>query len=385
MTHSALSHLECSTTGARHDAGVLQTVSNPAGETLLARYDLKEVAATPAEIAARPRGMWRWIELLPDPGPAGPVTLGEGDTPLIPLETGSASGLRVLVKDESLNPTGSFKARGMSAAVTRARALGATELAAPSAGNAAVALAAYTARAGLKAHVAIPRDTPPGIAHSCYLLGAEVTLVDGLIDDAGRLIRELAPQSGWFDVSTLREPYRVEGKKTMALEVLEALGWKYPEAVIYPTGGGTGLVGMWKAFGEAEALGWISGRRPRLYSVQAEGCAPIVRAFLQRTPRAQPWTGANTAAWGLRVPAAIGDHLILTALRESGGGALSVSEDEWRQGRRALCHLGFMAGPESGAAMAALGRLRAEGAVRNDELVILFHTGSDLPYRSPLP
>jgi threonine synthase len=295
---------------------------------------------------------------------------------------GRALGLnRLLVKDEGRNPTGSFKARGLAAAVARAKELGATALALPSAGNAAAATAAYAARAGLPAHVVMPRDAPPAMVAECRIYGAAVTLVDGLIDDAGRLVRERAASEGWFDVSTLREPYRAEGKKTMGLELAEQLGWRVPSAIVYPTGGGTGIVGMWKAFAELEALGFIGADRPRMVVVQAAGCAPIVRAYARGERHAPRWDDAWTIAPGLRVPAAIGDSLILDAVRASGGVCLTVSDEELLEGvRLAATTEGLFLAPESGAAVAAARTLRDAGFLAPDDEVMLFATGSGLKH-----
>ena len=323
--------------------------------------------------------------MLPDAGSHGPVSLGEGFTPLVrarrlertlELET-------VYIKDESPNPTNSFKARGLSVAVTCARRLGAETLSIPSAGNAGDALAAYAARAGLAAKVFMPRDVKPPFIRECELYGADVTLVDGLITDAGRVAAEAGTAHGWYDVSTFKEPYRVEGKKTMAYEVAEQLGWRWPDWMIYPTGGGTGIIGMWKACDELEQLGWMdrSQPRPRMVTVQAAGCAPIVRAYAAGAERADPWENAHTAADGLRVPRAVGDFLILRALRESGGTALTVSDDEMIAGMREIgIAEGISAAPEGGATLAALRRLVDRGIIRRSESVVLFNTGGALKY-----
>jgi threonine synthase len=327
--------------------------------------------------------MWRYREMMPLLGAEQPVTLGEGFTPLIhATRLGRAVGLNTVhIKDESLNPTNSFKARGLSAAVTRASHLGATVLAVPSAGNAANAMAAYAAAAGLEARVFMPRDVKAPFIRECQLYGAEVELVDGLITDAGRVAAEKGNPLGWYDVSTLKEPYRIEGKKTMGYELAEQLGWRLPDWIIYPTGGGTGMVGMWKAFDELERLGWISGPRPHMVTVQAAGCAPIVRAFDARHERAEPWVGAHTVADGLRVPRAIGDFLILRAIRESGGTALAVSDEEMIAGMREMGRLeGVSAAPEGGAAVAALRRLVTRGVIKQGEVVVLFNTGGALKY-----
>jgi threonine synthase len=328
--------------------------------------------------------MWRYRELMPLlPGDV-PVTLGEGFTPLLHAKRlGAALGLsRLFIKDESLNPTNSFKARGQSAAITRAKALGAHTIALPTAGNAGNAAAAYSAAAGLACQVFIPRDAKQPFVDECRLYGAQVTLVDGLITDAGRIAAETGAPLGWYDVSTLKEPYRVEGKKTMGYELAEQLDWTLPDCIVYPTGGGTGLIGMWKAFAELEAIGWIpSGHRPRMVSVQAEGCAPIVRAFEQGTPKASPWENAHTAADGLRVPRAIGDFLILQAVRESGGSALAVADREMVADMIEIgSKEGVSAAPEGGAALTAIRRLVAEGKIAPHETVVLFNTGGALKY-----
>ena len=329
--------------------------------------------------------MWRYREVLPAPDGDGPVTLGEGFTPLAHARRlGAAVGMdRLYVKDESANPTNSFKARGLSAAITVARRLGATTVSVPSAGNAANAAAAYAARAGLAAKVFMPRDVKTPFIRECELYGAEVTLVDGLITDAGRVAAEAGAARGWYDVSTLKEPYRVEGKKTMAYEIAEQLGWEWPDWMIYPTGGGTGIVGMWKACAELEALGWMpaGAQRPRMVSVQAEGCAPIVRAFHDGDERATPWEEARTSADGLRVPRAIGDFLILRALRESGGAAVAVSDSEMIAAMREIgATEGISAAPEGGAALVALRALLASGTIAPADRVVLFNTGGALKY-----
>ena len=372
------SFLECSLDAAhRIEPETLATTCPHDGAPLLVRYPPLVLARE--AVAARPFTMWRYREALPIGPDDEPVSLGEGGTPL--LEAPRLSGhVRVLVKDEAQNPTASFKARGMSAAVTRAKHLGAVALVAPSAGNAGGALAAYGARAGLPVTVFLPRDTPAILIEECRTYGADVRLVDGLIDAAGRLAAAFSQETGAFNVATLREPYRIEGKKTMAYELVEQLG-AVPAAIVYPTGGGTGLVGMWKAFDELEAAGWIDARRPRMYSVQAEGCAPIVRAFESGADKAEPWVDAQTAAWGLRVPGALGDRLILRALRESGGSALAVSEAAMSDGMSRLRRLeGIDAGEEGGAALAALDALLAAGTRFDDGPVVLFNTGSALKY-----
>jgi threonine synthase len=380
-------HLECSSScgAGPFDPRERHFLCPSCGLPLLARYDLTAARAWRREsLLGREPNMWRYREMMPLLAGDVPVTLGEGFTPLPLAERlGRALGLeRLYIKDESLNPTNSFKARGQSAAITRARILGAETIALPTAGNAGNAAAAYAAAAGLSCQVFIPRDAKQPFVDECRLYGAHVTLVDGLITDAGRLSAETGKPLGWYDVSTLKEPYRVEGKKTMGYELAEQLGWRLPDWIIYPTGGGTGLVGMWKAFEELEAIGWIErGRRPKMVSVQATGCAPIVRAFEQGTDKAAPWENAHTAADGLRVPRAIGDFLILRAVRESGGTALAVSDAEMIDDMLEIGRLeGISAAPEGGAALTAVRKLVAEGRIKRDETVVLFNTGGALKY-----
>ena len=355
------------------------------GAPLLARYDLASLRSwRPERLRDREPTLWRYRELLPLFPGERPVSLGEGFTPLLHAQRlGAELGLSaVFVKDESPNPTNSFKARGQSVAVTRAVALGATTVSVPTAGNAGCAMAAYAARAGLDARVFMPRDVKRAFVDECTLMGASVELVDGLITDAGRIAAERGAPLGWYDVSTLKEPYRLEGKKTMAFELAEQLDWRWPDVVIYPTGGGTGLIGMWKGFEELEAIGWVTpGRRPRMISVQAEGCAPIVRAFEAGSETAAPVLDAHTLADGLRVPRAVGDFLMLRAIRESGGTALSVPDAAMVEGMRRLGRLeGISAAPEGGATLAALDVLVARGLVGRDERVVLFNTGGALKY-----
>jgi threonine synthase len=383
---SYFTHLECSVPcGAdRYDARVEQHLCR-CGAPLLARYDLEAARAwSRASLAGREATMWRYRELMPLFDGESPVTLGEGWTPLVhATRLGRSLGLdRLFVKDESLNPTNSFKARGLSAAVTRAARLGAHTLSVPSAGNAANALAAYAASAGIPARVFMPRDVKLPFIRECELYGAEVTLVDGLITDAGRIAADTGRPLGWYDVSTLKEPYRIEGKKTMAYELGEQLGWEFPDWIIYPTGGGTGMVGMWKAFEELEAIGWkVPGRRPRMVSVQAEHCAPIVKAWAEGAERSDPWPNARTIADGLRVPKAVGDFLVLRAVRESDGAALAVSDAEMVADMRALGALeGISAAPEGGASLRAVRRLLADGRIRASDTVVLFNTGGALKY-----
>ena len=386
---SALTHLEGSASGETYDAEQLIGLDPADGRPLLARYDLERAAATltrEALAARRAGGLWRWAELLPVRDPAHRIHLGEGATPLLAAprlgrELG-APGLRV--KAEGLNPTGSFKARGMAAAVSRASELGATGLVAPSAGNAGGALAAYGAAAGLPVTVVMPRDVPAVNRDEAAVMGAQVMLHDGLIDDCGAVAREIAAETGAFDVSTLKEPYRVEGKKTMGLELAEDLGWALPDVIVYPTGGGTGLVGMWKAFAELEALGFIGAERPRMVSVQAEGCAPIVRAFETGAQTAARWERAATRAGGLRVPQAVGDKLILAALRESGGTAIAVSEEALTEAQGLAGRLaGMYVAPESGAALAAVRALVERGDVGASESVVVFDCGIGQKYPPP--
>ena len=379
-------HLECSVSCGAGPFDATETHHLcVCGRPLLAVYDWERIGATWSRESLRhgERSMWRYAPALPLDEGATPVSLGEGWTPLFPAHRlGADLGLRRLfIKDEALNPTNSFKARGMSAAVTRAQALGATTLSVPSAGNAACAMAAYAAKAGLDARVFMPRDVKTPFIRECELHGADVTLVDGLITDAGRIAAEQGRPLGWYDVSTLKEPFRVEGKKTMGYEIAEQLDWSWPDWIIYPTGGGTGIVGIWKACEELERLGWVTGPRPRLVSVQAEGCAPMVRAFERGTETAEPWEGATTIADGLRVPAAVGDILVLRALRESGGCALAVSDDDMVRDMRVLgSREGIGAAPEGGATVAALRRLVADGTIGSEDRVVLLNTGGALKY-----
>jgi threonine synthase len=355
------------------------------GAPLLARYDLSRARSWSRDsLNGRQPNMWRYRELLPLFDGEEPVTLGEGFTPLLHARTlGATVGLdRLYIKDESLNPTNSFKARGQSAAVTRARYLGAETIALPTAGNAGNAAAAYAAAAGLACEVFIPKDAKRPFVDECRLYGAHVTLVDGLITDAGRLAADRGKLLGWYDVSTLKEPYRIEGKKTMAYELAEQMDWRWPDWIVYPTGGGTGMVGMWKAFDEIEQLGWVRpGKRPRMVSVQAEHCAPIVRAFHEGSEKAGVWENARTIADGLRVPRAIGDFLILRAVRESGGTAVAVSDRTMVDGMLTIGkHAGVSAAPEGGAAFEAIRHLTAAGTIKPHESVVLFNTGGALKY-----
>jgi threonine synthase len=385
IVQSFLTHLECTACGETFPADRLTTTCSACGKVLFARYDLPAAAAamTRDALAGRPWSLWRYGELLPVRDERNRLTLGEGGTPLLPAPAlGRALGLnRLLVKDEGLNPTGSFKARGLAVAVSRARELGATAIAIPSAGNAASAMAAYAARGGLTAYVVMPVDAPEATKAECHAYGARVFLVRGLINDAGKLVRESAAAHGWFDVSTLREPYRAEGKKTMGIELAEQLGWRLPDVILYPTGGGTGIVGMWKAFAELETMGLIGSKRPKLVVVQADGCAPLVRAFHAGERHATPWDNATTVAAGLRVPAAIADYLILDAVRQSGGTAVTVSDADLLAGAHlAATKEGLFTSPESGALVAAAKTLRDAGFLDPDDEIVLFATGSGLKH-----
>jgi threonine synthase len=378
-------HLECTRCGASYDPEQLWRLSPCCQKPLYARYDLASLRGRfrPERLAGREPTLWRYAEVLPVRDPRFRLTLGEGFTPLLPApRLGAALGVeRLWLKDEGQNPTASFKARGLAVAVARAWELGADALALPTAGNAGSAAAAYGAAAGLPVHIVAPADTPAPILAEMRALGADLELVPGLITDAGARIAEGVRAHGWFDLSTLREPYRVEGKKTMGYELFEQLGGRLPEVIVYPAGGGTGLVGMWKAFAELEALGWIGAARPRMIAVQAAGCAPIVRAWEAGWEAAEPWADAHTYASGLRVPAAVGDFLMLEAIRSSGGAALAVS-DAAMAGAVGLIGrtTGVFAAPEGGAVAAAVPLLRARGWLRADEEVVLFITGSGLKY-----
>jgi threonine synthase len=378
-SRSRMDHLECSRCGRRRDAAAPANLCE-CGAPLLVRYRLSRGALPRERLSDRPFDMWRYREILPA---ADPVTLGEGGTPLLPARAVAAElGLDwVRIKEEGNNPTGSFKARGLSAAVSMARRFGVKALAIPSAGNAGSALAAYAAAAGIPAHIFLPRDTPPLFFQEARRYGASVHEVEGTIRECAREMLAEAREKGWFDVSTLKEPYRIEGKKTLGYELAEQMGWDLPEWIFYPTGGGTGLIGMVKAFDEMEALGWIGSRRPRMVSVQAEGCAPIVRAFELGQARAEPWENPRTSAWGLRVPSPLGDFLILEGVRRTGGIAVAVTEMELEEATGELARReGIFAGPEGGAALAALRKLSAAGRIPKGDRVVLFNTGSGLKY-----
>jgi len=382
---STLTHLECSICGTQHSAEELQTVCRECGRALFARYDLERAKRTLTRegFGARSATMWRYAEVLPASELAASVSLGEGMTPLLwTPRLGADLGCRALwVKDEGGNPTGSFKARGIAAAMAMAKRLGVTEVGMPTAGNAGSAAAAYGARSGIIAHIAMPQDTPPAIVSEIRQFGGELQLVDGLIDEAGRLIAEGSRRHGWFEMATLKEPYRVEGKKTMGYELWEQLDGELPEAILYPTGGGTGLIGMWKAFAELEQMGLVGSERPRMFAVQAKGCAPIVQAWLAGAERAEPWPDAATIAPGIRVPAPFADDLILRALRESSGAAVAVSDDAIVQAMRQLARLeGVDACPEGAATLAGLELLLSDGVLSGDERIVLFNTGSGLKH-----
>ena len=380
-----ITHLECGLCGLEHEARRLQNLCSNCGKPLLVRYDLERAKMTLRKetLASRRPDLWRYREVLPVDNDSNIVSLGEGWTPLLRTPR---LGRRVrindlYIKDESQNPTQSFKARGMATAVSMAKELGAKKLAVPSAGNAAGALAAYAARAGLDAFIFMPRDTPRANIVECEQTGAKVTLMDGLITDCGAEVGRRKEAEGWFDVSTLKEPYRVEGKKTLGYELAEQLEWRLPDVIIYPTGGGTGLIGMWKAFDEMERMGWIGSKRPRMVTVQAEGCAPIVRAFEEGDRFAEEFPNAETRASGLRVPKAIGDFLILDALRTSGGTAVAVTDEELIAATREIGALeGIFCAPEGAACLPALRQLIQAGEVNKDDCVVLFNTGAGVKY-----
>jgi threonine synthase len=379
-----VSHLECGMTGELYEADRLHGLSR-VGRPLLVRYDLDGVRAalTKAELATRPEDLWRYRELLPVRAKENIISLGEQMTPIVPLErlARECGAAALLVKDEGRLPTGSFKARGLVMALSMAKELGVAQIAMPTNGNAGAAAAAYASRAGIEAIIFCPADTPEINVREIAAQGGRVYRVDGLIDDCGKLVGQGIKERGWFDLSTLKEPYRIEGKKTMGLELAEQLGWKLPDVIFYPTGGGTGLIGMWKAFDELEALGWIGSKRPRMVAVQAEGCAPIVRAWVEGERHARRWEDAHTIAMGIRVPQAVGDFLILDAVRASEGFGITVSDaaiqeavdDAGRKDGLLLC-------PEGGATLAAYRKARAEGLVSADDRVLLFNCATGLKY-----
>jgi threonine synthase len=384
LTQSAVTHLECSKTGERVDAGVVHNTSR-AGWPLLVRYDLDGLKKRwdRDSLAGGPESMWRYAPLLPVRQADHIVSLREGWTPLHRLgDLGDRLACGNLwLKDEGVNPTGSFKARGLSCAISMCRELGVHKVAIPTAGNAGGALAAYAAAAGLDAHVFMPRDVPLANYLEAKAFGANVRLVDGLISDCGRLVAEGKDSEGWFDVSTLKEPYRIEGKKTMGLEAAEQFGWELPDAIFYPTGGGVGMIGMWKAFDELEHLGWIGSKRPKMIAVQAEGCAPIVRAYDAGAESSEFWQDAATVASGLRVPKALGDFLVLRAVRESQGTAVAVSDRDLMNGCEDLAaREGLFVAPEGGACIAALAKLRRSGFLKSDDRILIYNTGSGYKY-----
>jgi threonine synthase len=382
-----VTHLECAATGERYAADALHNLSR-AGKPLLVRYDLDGVkrALSKAALAARPPDLWRYRELLPVRRTSDIVSLGEARTPLVALPklAKSLGSAEILVKDEGRLPTGSFKARGLVMAVSMAKALGVTHMAMPTNGNAGAALAAYCTRAGIKTTIFCPEDTPEVNVSEIALQGGNVYRVNGLIDDCGKIVAEGKAKVGWFDTSTLKEPYRIEGKKTMGLELAEQLGWQVPDVILYPTGGGTGLIGMWKAFAELAAIGFIGGKRPRMVAVQATGCAPMVRAYEAGEEHAARFENAHTIAAGIRVPQAVGDFLILRAVRESGGFAIAVTDDAISAALDEVARTeGFLMCPEGAATYAALKQARADGRIRGDEQAVLFNCATGLKY--PLP
>lgn len=378
MPQTCLTHLECSLCNKKFEAGRPWNLCE-CGGPLLVRYDLARLKAEwrKESLAAAVNSMWRYAPALPVRAQTSIISLGEGMTPLLRLRRSNGFWL----KDEGLNPTGSFKARGLSCAVSMCVELGIKAIAIPSAGNAASALAAYTAAAGIEAHIYMPADVPQANFIECKAYGAKVTLVNGLISDCGRIVAEKCKTEGWFDISTLKEPYRIEGKKTMGYELAEQMNWSLPDAILYPAGGGVGMIGMWKAFAEMEALGWIGSKRPKMIAVQAEGCQPIVRAFEQGTEASQFWEGASTVAAGLRVPKPLGDRLTLVAVRESGGTAIAVSDrDLMDAGIRLASNEGIFAAPEGAACVAAAERLVRDGFLKPDDQVVIYNTGSGLKY-----
>ena len=376
---TAVTHLECALCKQKFPAGEIHNLC-PCGGPLLVRYDLAAIRRSwdRSQLASAPNNMWRYSPALPVARPESIISLGEGMTPLLKIQ---GPGNPLWLKDEGLNPTGSFKARGLSCAVSMCRELGVRKIAIPSAGNAASALSAYAAAAGIEAHVFMPRDVPQSNFIECKAYGAKVTLVDGLISDCAKIVASRKDAEGWFDISTLKEPYRIEGKKTMGYELVEQLGWRVPDAIFYPTGGGVGLIGMWKAFDEMEQLGWIGPKRPKMIAVQAEGCAPVVRAYEKHEPRSEFWQNASTVASGLRVPKPLGDFLILEAVELSGGAAIAVSDDDLIDaGVRLAEKDGIFIAPEGAACLPALDRLIASGLLKKDNEIVIYNTGSGLKY-----
>jgi threonine synthase len=389
MAHSYITNLECSCCGETYSHKQLHTFCQTCKSPLFPRYDLDSARhhLDRDEVSLRERGMWRWHEILPVLDPENQVFLGEGDTPLLslPLLERELGLSNLYVKDESLNPTASFKARGLAAAISKAKELGIDKVIIPTAGNAGGAMAAYAARAGMRAYIFMPKDTPFANMEESRMVGAEVSLVDGLISDAAKLAGEKAQAEGWFDVSTFKEPYRVEGKKVMGLELAEQFGWELPDVILYPTGGGTGLVGMCKAFDELEQLGWLEKtKRPRMVSVQAEGCAPVVKAFNAGASSCEFWEGAQTISSGLRVPKSFADKVIMKDIYDSEGIAIAVSDEDTLSAQRKLAEKeGIFVAPEGATTLAALNQLIAQGWVRPDERIVLFNTGSGLKYLNP--
>jgi threonine synthase len=381
-----VTHLECALCGLRHEARVLQNLCRECGKPLLVRYDLERAASELSKdsLKTREKSLWRYREVLPVEDLVNIVSLGEGGTPLF-RTANLASRLNIpinlYIKDEGQNPTQSFKARGMTAAISMAKELGVSKAAVPSAGNAAGALAAYAAKAGIEANIFMPADTPRANIIECEQTGANVTLIDGLITDCGKIVAERKDSEGWFDVSTLKEPYRVEGKKTLGYELAEQMDWELPDVIVYPTGGGTGLIGMWKAFDEMEQMGWIGSHRPRMVTVQSATCAPIVRAFNSGERFAEEFENAATVASGLRVPKAIGDFLILDALRASGGTAVEVTDEELVAAVGEIgAAEGIFAAPEGAACLPAIRKLIADGSIEKGESVVIFNTGAGVKY-----
>ncbi len=381
---SYMTHLECSLCGKIYDFRKINNLCKECSRPLLVRYDLNKLKnLKPMQVLEHVRSMWRYKKLMPVLNDENIVSLGEGLTPLIHAKKlGELLGFpNLYIKDESLNPTGSFKARGLSCAISKAKELGIKEVVIPSAGNAGGATSAYSAKAGIKAHIYMPKDVPEPFIFECKATGADVKLVDGLISDCGREAKKEAEKYGWFDLSTLKEPYRLEGKKTMGFELAEQFDWDLPDVIIYPTGGGTGLIGMWKAFKEMEEMGWIKGKLPRMVTVQSSGCAPIVRAFERGEEFAKPWENANTIAAGLRVPSAVGDFLMLRVLRESIGTAIAIDDSSILSAQRKIClYEGIFACPEGGATLAGLEELLKIGWVDPKERIVLFNTASGLKY-----
>jgi len=382
---TTLTHLECSLCQLRHEAGQAHNLCVQCGGPLLVRYDLEKARNNWNRewLMRAPASMWRYAPVLPVSRPECMISLGEGYTPLIQTRRLAARlGARHLwVKDEGINPTGSFKARGLSCAVSMCAELGVKKIAIPSAGNAASASAAYAAAAGIECHIFMPKDVPQSNFIECKSFGAQVTLVDGLISDCGRIVGERKKQEGWFEVSTLKEPYRIEGKKTMGYEIAEQFQWQLPDVIFYPTGGGVGLIGMWKAFQEMEQMGWISSQRPKMIAVQVEGCQPVVRAYNQGAERSEFWENAWTVASGLRVPKPLGDFLILRAVRESGGCAIAVSDDDMlTAGIELATDEGLFVAPEGAACVAALRKLLETGFLKPEERIVIYNTGAGLKY-----